>query len=71
MDVLIFVVDSNDRERMEEVKVELSRLVREEELKDCCLLVMANKQDLPTAMSVEELTTNLDMSKLPCSWCKP
>ena len=71
MDVLIFVVDSNDRERMEEVKMELSRLVREDELKDCCLLIMANKQDLPNAMSVQELTLNLDLGKLPCSWCKP
>ena len=71
MDVLIFVVDSHDRERIEEVKTELGRLVREDELKDCCLLVMANKQDLPNAMSVQEMTTNLDLSKLPCSWCKP
>ena len=71
MDVLIFVVDSNDRERMEEVKMELGRLVREDELRDCCLLVMANKQDLPNAMSVQELITNLDLCKLPCSWCKP
>ncbi|CAI8005256.1 ADP-ribosylation factor 1 [Geodia barretti] len=68
IDVLIFVVDSNDRERMEEVKTELGRLVREDELKDCSLLVMANKQDLPNAMSVQEMSTNLDLTKLPCSW---
>ena len=55
-DVLIFVVDSNDRERMDECKDELSRFLREDELRDCCLLVMANKQDLPNAMSLQEIT---------------
>ena len=43
-----------------------------EELRDCCLLIMANKQDLPSAMTVCELTKTLDLPQLPqtCSWCK-
>ena len=55
-DVLIFVVDSNDRERIDECKDEFSRFMCEDELRECCLLVMANKQDLPNAMSLEEIT---------------
>lgn len=41
---LIFVVDSNDRERVSEAKDELSRMLAEDELKDAVLLVFANKQ---------------------------
>ena len=41
---LIFVVDSNDRERVGEAKDELSRMLNEDELRDAILLVFANKQ---------------------------
>ena len=41
---LIFVVDSNDRERVSEARDELSRMLAEDELKDAVLLVFANKQ---------------------------
>ena len=68
--MLILVVDSNDRERMEEVKIELGKLMAEDDLKDCSLLIMANKQDLPNAMGVHDVVKNLDLNKLQCSWCK-
>ena len=41
---LIFVADSNDRERVSEAKDELSGMLAEDELKDAVLLVFANKQ---------------------------
>lgn len=41
---LIFVVDSNDRERVNEAREELSRMLAEDELRDAVLLVFANKQ---------------------------
>lgn len=41
---LIFVVDSNDRERIGEAKEELMRMLAEDELRDAVLLVFANKQ---------------------------
>ena len=41
---LIFVVDSNDRERVGDAREELMRMLNEDELKDACLLVFANKQ---------------------------
>ncbi|KAL2595553.1 hypothetical protein AAZX31_11G051100 [Glycine max] len=47
---LIFVVDSNDRERILEARDELHRMLREDELRDATLLVLANKQDLPNAL---------------------
>lgn len=44
---LVFVVDSKDEERIDEAKQELHRILSDREMKDCLLLVFANKQDLP------------------------
>lgn len=63
-DVLIYVVDSNDRERLPECRDELHWFLAEDELKDAVLLVMANKQDLPNAMPVEEITDKLGLNKI-------
>jgi len=61
---LIFVVDSNDRERVQEARNELSRMLSEDELRDAVLLVFANKQDLPNALSPAELTQKLSLNTL-------
>jgi len=61
---LVFVVDSNDRERAGEASEELQKMLREEELKDAVVLVFANKQDLPNAMSVSETTDKLGLHNL-------
>ncbi|XP_042353233.1 ADP-ribosylation factor 1 [Plectropomus leopardus] len=58
---LIFVVDSNDRERIAEAREELNRMVSEDELRDCVILVLANKQDLPNAMNAADLTDKLGL----------
>jgi GTPase SAR1 family protein len=42
-DALIFVVDSQDWDRLDIAKNELHRMLAEEELKDAVLLVLANK----------------------------
>eukprot|EP00730_Choanoeca_flexa_P000298 TRINITY_DN10137_c0_g1_i2.p1 TRINITY_DN10137_c0_g1~~TRINITY_DN10137_c0_g1_i2.p1 ORF type:complete len:180 (+),score=47.76 TRINITY_DN10137_c0_g1_i2:70-609(+) len=61
---LIFVVDSNDRERIEEAKDELNKMLSEDELRDATVLVFANKQDLPNAMSPAEITEKLGLPNL-------
>ncbi|KAI4825600.1 ADP-ribosylation factor 4-like [Gymnodraco acuticeps] len=61
---LIFVVDSNDRERVAESSEELQKMLTEDELKDAVLLVFANKQDLPNALPVSELTEKLGLQAL-------
>ena len=53
---LIFVIDSNDRERIGEAREELNRMLNEDELRDAVLLIFANKQDLPNAMNAAEIT---------------
>jgi ADP-ribosylation factor 1/2 len=49
---IIFVVDSNDRDRIVEAREELQRMLNEDELRDAILLVFANKQDLPVRAGV-------------------
>ncbi|XP_068611242.1 ADP-ribosylation factor 4-like [Brachionichthys hirsutus] len=61
---LIFVVDSNDRERVEEASDELRKMLGEEELSDAAILVFANKQDLPHAMTLDEITGKLRLREL-------
>ncbi len=90
---LIFVVDSNDRDRIGEARDELQRMLSEvglivvywtygiwmvgnvphtlcaqfltqDELRDAVLLVFANKQDLPNAMSAAEITDKLGLHSL-------
>ena len=41
---LIFVVDCNDRDRVDDARQELTQMLHDEEMKDAVLLVFANKQ---------------------------
>merc|ERR1712057_118689 len=61
---LIFVVDSNDRDRIHETKDELHKMLNEDDLRDAVLLVFANKQDLPNAMNAAEITDKLGLHSL-------
>ncbi|KAM8754246.1 ADP-ribosylation factor 4-like [Acanthopagrus schlegelii] len=65
---LIFVVDSNDPERIKEAADELHRMLGEDELRGVALLVFANKQDLPRAMSVSDITEALCLSGVSQPW---
>ena len=61
-DVVLFVVDSSDRERISESKDELWWLLGDEGLKSSIFLVMANKQDLPNAMSIQEVAEKMELN---------
>ena len=61
---IIFVVDSNDRDRIEIARDELQRLAGDEELKDSVILVFANKQDIPGAMTTPEVSDRLGLAEL-------
>merc|ERR1712084_12360 len=61
---LIFVVDSNDRDRVEEAREELTKVLEEDEMRDAVLLVFANKQDLPNAMTAAEVTDKLGLQSM-------
>jgi len=61
---LIFVVDSNDRERTEDAREELHKILNEDEMRDAVVLVFANKQDLPNSMPAAEVTEKLGLQAL-------
>nr|CDJ90934.1 unnamed protein product [Haemonchus contortus] len=61
---LIFVVDSADRERTEVAREEIHSIIRDPELQDAQLLIFANKQDLPNAMTTVEMTKALQLEKV-------
>lgn len=58
---LIFVVDSNDGERMEECREALNDVLADEEMKGVPVLIYANKMDLPNSITVPELTERLGL----------
>ena len=61
---VIFVVDSNDKDRVGQARDELAKMLSEDELREAVLLVFANKQDLPNAMSTAEVTDKLGLHSL-------
>lgn len=67
---VIFVIDSTNIERISEAHEELAKLMAEKRLKDALLLIYANKQDLPSSLTVDVLTEQLALHKLCCgrSW---
>lgn len=64
-DGLIYVVDSNDRDRAEEARLEFQSLLSEPDMANATILVFANKQDLPNAYSVAEITEKLQIHSIP------
>uniref|UniRef100_A0A3Q2QXM1 ADP-ribosylation factor 1 n=1 Tax=Fundulus heteroclitus TaxID=8078 RepID=A0A3Q2QXM1_FUNHE len=65
---LIFVVDSNDPERIKEAADELHMQLEEDALRGVPVLVFANKQDLPRAMSASDVTEALRLSAVQQPW---
>jgi small GTP-binding protein len=61
---IIFVIDSADRERVEEAKNELWSVLLTPEFPDAPLLVVANKQDLENAMTIQEIMEEFELDKL-------
>jgi ADP-ribosylation factor protein 1 len=62
---IIFVVDSTDRDRLDEARDELQRVLTDDDLQyDPLLLIFANKQDLPNVMDTAEITNKLGLHDL-------
>ena len=58
------MVDSSDRDRINDAKEELHHLLSEPEMENAVLLVLANKQDLPNAMSASDVIHALELQKM-------
>jgi len=58
---VVFLVDTTDRERFQESKVELDDLLSGDDLKDVPFLILGNKIDVPGAASEEEIRQALGL----------
>jgi small GTP-binding protein len=64
-DALIYVVDSADTDRFDIARDELHGIVADPEFpENACILVYANKQDLPNAVKPKQLADILALSQL-------
>jgi len=61
-DGIIYIIDSADKNRIDEADVELGKLLEEEKLAGVPVLVFANKQDLLTAMSADMIMKELSLT---------
>ena len=61
---LFYVIDSTDRERVRESAEELHGIVQDDNLHGVPVVIIANKQDLPNALSCSELVQMLELNKL-------
>eukprot|EP01006_Ploeotia_vitrea_P059724 TRINITY_DN74689_c0_g1_i1.p1 TRINITY_DN74689_c0_g1~~TRINITY_DN74689_c0_g1_i1.p1 ORF type:complete len:187 (-),score=17.00 TRINITY_DN74689_c0_g1_i1:146-706(-) len=68
-DGLIFVIDSNDRQRLSQARDELHKILQEDCLSKASVLVLANKQDLPNAASCAEVSDRLSLNETRKSSC--
>ncbi|KAL1778374.1 ADP-ribosylation factor 14 [Sigmodon hispidus] len=66
-DGLVYVVDcSDDKQRLEDSRREFKHILKNEHIKNAPVIIFANKQDLPGALSAEDLTRIFKVKKL-CS----
>eukprot|EP01080_Neovahlkampfia_damariscottae_P010489 gene10490-3011_t len=63
-DAIIFVIDSNDIDRIQEAKEQLHKMMSDSQLENSQLLILANKQDLPHAIDAKELSGRLGLNSL-------
>ncbi|XP_062587604.1 uncharacterized protein LOC134249252 [Saccostrea cucullata] len=61
---LVYVVDSNDRERIEESRKELFGILQDDDMNGVPVVIIANKQDLPNAIRTPEMTEMMCLHKL-------
>ncbi|XP_046732030.1 ADP-ribosylation factor-like protein 14 [Silurus meridionalis] len=61
---LVFVVDSKDKLRITEAKQELEKILGNKSLKGLPLIVLANKQDLPGAISARDVAEILNLREI-------
>lgn len=61
---LLYIVDSSDRERLQESSDELFGILNDPDMKGVPVVCIANKQDLPGALKPSELIDGLHLRKL-------
>ncbi|XP_033749466.1 GTP-binding protein SAR1-like [Pecten maximus] len=63
VDGIVFIIDSADRERLQESRAELTRILEDPEIPPIPLLILGNKTDKEGAIGKEELITTFDLHR--------
>lgn len=61
---IVYVVDSADHENVDKSKTELHELLSKPTLSGIPLLVLGNKNDLPSALSTQQIIERMDLKNL-------
>eukprot|EP00026_Physarum_polycephalum_P017121 Phypoly_transcript_18227.p2 GENE.Phypoly_transcript_18227~~Phypoly_transcript_18227.p2 ORF type:complete len:114 (-),score=19.23 Phypoly_transcript_18227:311-652(-) len=61
--ICILEKKTKQKKKLKETTEELERFMKEDELKDAVLLLMANKQDLPNSLKPDEIAKKMDLAK--------
>ena len=62
-DGIIFIIDSHDKERFDDAIEYFQEILEADELKNCPILIMANKQDMNETLSSDEISMVLRNKK--------
>ncbi|CAI4232077.1 unnamed protein product [Auanema sp. JU1783] len=63
-DCVVFVLDSTDCSRLDVIQEQLKDILHHQDIGSAPLLFLANKQDLPTALSAGDLSTQLQLTNI-------
>ena len=67
--IIIYMIDSNDTNRIQESKNELHKILQEDQLQNIdAVLIFNNKIDLPNSLSNLELTEILELENIKQNW---
>ena len=58
---VIFVLDATDRERFQTAVTDFQHVMTEPELNEAVFLILANKMDLPSSMTLQEIATGMSL----------
>jgi ADP-ribosylation factor-like protein 8 len=64
VNAIVFVVDSADLDKFDAARQELHNLLQKPQLTNIPLLVLGNKNDLATAMTVEQVIEKMDLKSI-------
>ena len=57
------MVDASDRERIQKARDEFVGVVSDSQLNNAAIMVLANKQDMPGALNVQEMEAAFNMER--------
>ncbi|KAM5276056.1 ADP-ribosylation factor-like protein 14 isoform 1-T3 [Hipposideros larvatus] len=66
-DGLVYVVDGTDKRRLEASRREFEHILKNEHMKNVPVVLLVNKQDVPGALTAEDITRIFKVKKLCCN----